>query len=133
MLNNKTIFIVEDDAFNLAIIRTILRRQGAETPFDHWGDGTLSRLQKHAQEIDMILLDLMLPNNLSGYDIFDMIKAQPDLAEVPVVAVSAADPSIEIPRTKEAGFNGFITKPIKHSLLPKQIMAILNGEEIWGG
>ncbi|MFK7803309.1 MAG: response regulator, partial [Anaerolineae bacterium] len=58
---------------------------------------------------------------------------QPSLEGVPVVAVSAADPSVEIPRTKEMGFSGFISKPIKHNLLPKQILAIMNGEEIWGG
>ncbi|MFK7803632.1 MAG: two-component system response regulator, partial [Anaerolineae bacterium] len=119
-LQNKTIFVVEDDAFNLAIIRTILRRQGASAPFDHWGDNTLSRILKFSTRLDMILLDLMLPDNISGHDIFESIRTQPSLEGVPVVAVSAADPSVEIPRTKEMGFSGFISKPIKHNLLPKQ-------------
>ena len=73
MLKGKTIFIVEDDAFNLAIIRTILRRQGVNTPFDHWGDNTLTRIQKYDSNLDMILLDLMLPDNISGHDIFESI------------------------------------------------------------
>jgi len=132
ILQNKTIFVIEDDAINLAIIRTILRRQGADAPFDHWGDNTLSKILKLSNRLDIILLDLMLPNDISGHDIFDAIREQPSLNDVPVVAVSAADPSVEIPRTKEMGFSGFIVKPVNHNLLPKQILAIMNGKEIWG-
>ncbi|MFK7804658.1 MAG: response regulator [Anaerolineae bacterium] len=133
MLKNKTIFIVEDDAFNLAIIRTLLRHQGAIVPFDHWGDNTITRIQKYSTKIDMILLDLMLYDGISGHDIFKLIKEQPALSDIPVVAVSAADPGIEIPKTQAAGFNGFISKPIKPQIFPKQIVALLNGKEIWGG
>ena len=133
LLENKTIFVVEDDASNLAIIRTILRRQKAIVPFDHWGDHTLSGMLKQSSRLDLILLDLKLPSDITGHDIFESIKKEPSLNDVPIVAVSAADPVVEIPRTKRMGFNGFIAKPIQFYLFPKQIAAILDGEEIWEG
>ena len=132
LLNGKNIFMVEDDALNSAIIRTILRQNGAKVPYDHWGDATLSRMTGYPYKLDMILLDLMLPGKSSGHDIFKEIRANPDLKDIPVVAVSAADPDVEIPRTKAMGFDSFISKPINRNRFPQQLLAIFAGESIWG-
>lgn len=131
MLENKTIFLVEDDPQNLAIIRTILLHQGASVPFDHWGRGAMMKIRDVSSVLDLILLDLMLPSGQTGHEIFKKIRTDSALDDIPIVAVSAADPSIEIPRTKELGFSGFISKPIRHNLFPKQIVSILEGGEIW--
>ncbi|MEM9773494.1 MAG: response regulator [Chloroflexota bacterium] len=131
VLKDKVIFMVEDDALNFAIIRTILRRAGATVPYDHWGDTTLTRMKEYSGRLSMILLDLMLPGGVSGYDIFEAIKQHPEIADIPIVAVSAADADIEIPRAKELGFSGFISKPIIHDQLPDQLNSILQGKEIW--
>ena len=132
ILEGKTIFMVEDDALNFAIIRTILRRSGATVPYDHWGDTTLTRMKEYSDQLSMILLDLMLPGGVSGYDIFEAIKKDADLADIPIVAVSAADADVEIPKAKTLGFSGFISKPIIHDQLPDQLNSILQGNEIWG-
>ena len=132
ILQGKTIFLVEDDALNFAVIRTTLRRVGAAVPYDHWGDTTLTRMKEFSSQLSMILLDLMLPDGVSGYDIFIAIKGDAQLADIPVVAISAADADVEIPRAKEMGFNGFISKPIMHDQLPSQLKSILEGNQIWG-
>lgn len=132
ILEGKTIFMVEDDALNFAIMRTILRRAGANVPYDHWGDKTLTRMKEFSDQLSLILLDLMLPGDVSGYDIFQAIKEDPDLANIPVVAVSAADADVEIPKAKKLGFSGFISKPIIHDQLPDQLNSILEGNQIWG-
>ena len=124
--------MVEDDTLNSAIIRTILRQNGADVPFDHWGDKMLTSMSKYQDTLDLILLDLMLPGNVTGHDIFEEIQKSPGLSIVPVVAVSASDADVEIPRTKSMGFAGYISKPIKRRDFPRQILAILNGESIWG-
>ena len=131
-LNGRTIFMVEDDALNFAIIRTILRRAGATVPYDHWGDTTLTRMKEYSGQLSMILLDLMLPGGVSGYDIFDAIKNDPEISHIPIVAVSAADPDVEIPRAKKLGFSGFISKPVIHDQFPDQLDTILKGGQIWG-
>ena len=131
LLQGKRIFVVEDDPSNLAIITTILRRHGASVPFETWGSGAVETL-KMCLPIDLILLDLALPRGVSGYDIYDEIQSVPELASIPVVVVTAADPSIEMPKARGKGINGFISKPLSYATFGNSIASILNGEEIWG-
>lgn len=134
LLKGKYIFIVEDDPTNLAVLRTILKREGASAPFDHWGDTTLQKMMEyHAVfNLDMILLDIMLPHKISGYDILDAIRATAELKKVPVVAVTASDPDLEMPKARLRGFNGYICKPINRNEFPDQILTVLAGGEVWG-
>ncbi|MBN1311073.1 MAG: response regulator [Anaerolineae bacterium] len=130
ILENKRIFIVEDDVSNMAIFAVTLSNCGAKVIQDHWNASTLSLLKRN-MPVDIIVLDLMLRRGISGYDIFDSIRADPDLASIPVVAVSASDPEIEIPRAQGKGLVGFIGKPISLLDFPKQIADCLSGEHIW--
>ena len=132
-LEGKHIFIVEDNVVNFAVIRTILRKADASVPFDNWGDTTLEKMRNYPFPLDMILLDLMLAHGISGYDVYDALQDVPELKDVPVVCVSAADPNIEIPKAKDKGFRGFIAKPIRQRTFVKQLEAILAGDDsIWG-
>jgi len=132
VLKDKHIFVVEDDAMNLAVIRTILKRAGAAVPFDHWGDTTLNRILAYPFKIDAILLDIMLPNQISGYDIFDAIRSTPELQNIPIIAVTASDPDIEMNKARAKGFDGYISKPLDRVKFAYQISAVINGQEIWG-
>jgi len=129
-LKGKRIFIVEDDITNMAVYAATLKRSGAIIIQDFWNAGTVRLLTQHLP-VDIILLDLMLRHNLSGYDIFQELKENPDLAGIPVVAVSAADPTVEIPKARALGFAGFIGKPINSYRFPQQILTCLSGGEIW--
>jgi CheY-like chemotaxis protein len=129
-LKNRRIFIIEDNNYNLSIAITILEKAGAQIQFDRWGVETVDRLRKFSP-IDIILLDLMFPKGITGYDIFEQIQAVPDFAKIPVVAVSAADPNDAVPRLQQLGFAGFIRKPINFSQFPKQILSVLEGEKVW--
>jgi CheY-like chemotaxis protein len=130
-LEGKRIFYVEDDVKNRSLVQIILEQAGATIGFERWGkDQTLPRLRAFAP-VDLILLDLMLPRGVTGYDVFDAIRAEPEFAHVPIVAISASDPSIEIPRTRARGFAGFISKPIDLQSFPTQISTLINGQQIW--
>ena len=131
LLKNKHIFIVEDDPTNRAVILTILKQNGATVSFDHWGDTTLSNM-KNMPQLDLILLDLMLPKQVSGYDVFDALRQLPEFQDVPVVAVTASDPDVEMNKARQKGLNGYISKPINRRKFPQQVKAVLNGEEVWG-
>ncbi|KAB2902666.1 MAG: response regulator [Anaerolineae bacterium] len=130
LLKNKHIFIVEDDIANRAIIQMMLEREGAKTAIDRWGVDALPRIRAFAP-VDLILLDLMFPAGISGFDIFDEIRRESDLAHIPIIAVSAMDPSLAIPKTQIKGFNGFIPKPIEYELFVHQIVSVLEGETVW--
>jgi CheY-like chemotaxis protein len=130
LLDHKRIFIVEDNLQNRIIFQLTLTRHGADLSFEPWGSRTLLQLQALSQ-IDLIILDLMLANGISGFDIFDQIRTKPELDRVPVVAVSAIDPSFAIPKAQKQGFSGFIAKPIDQELFPRQLAAVIDGKEVW--
>lgn len=130
ILQNKRIFLIEDNLSNRAIMQLLLEQNGAQTSFDRWGKETVKRLKAFAP-VDIILLDLMFPHNVSGYDVFDNIRVHEEFKHVPIVAVSASDPSEAIPKTKAKGFQGFITKPIDYDRFPKQVKAILDKQMVW--
>lgn len=128
-LENKRIFIVEDDAYNLAIMSSFIRREGARLEFDRWGYDTVYRLTRFLP-IDIILLDLMLPNNTSGYTVFRRIRETPELKDVPVLIVTAADPDVEMEKARQAGFQGYISKPFPLNFTQLVAQAIA-GEHVW--
>lgn len=130
LLNNRRIFVVEDNVTNMAVISVLLRQHGALVIQDPWNSRTLDMLAQF-MPIDVILLDLMLRSGVSGYDIFTEIKRVPEFAHIPIVAVSASDPSIEIPRAQSLGFTGFIGKPIELHRFPSQVLSCINNEPIW--
>jgi len=129
-LVGKRIFIIEDDMMNMAVNSAALRRSGATIIQDPLNINTINKLVIQLP-IDVILLDLMLRHNMNGYDIFDAIRANPALREIPVIAVSAADPHIEIPKAKVKGLSGFIGKPIKPHWFAEQIASCMRGEPVW--
>ena len=129
LLMDKHIFIVEDNTMNRTIYKIMMIQQGAIVKFDRWGRDTLGLL--HDFQADLIILDLMLPSGDSGYTIYDTIRAVPEYDAIPIVAVSAAEPAIAIPKVKQQGFSGFIAKPIDDVLFPRQLAQILAGDHIW--
>lgn len=129
-LRNKRVFLVEDNLANRAIMQILLEQNGARTSFERWGKDTVSKLRKF-MPVDIILLDLMFPDGVTGYDVFDEIRAHPEFDHIPIVAVSASDPGSAIPKTKRKGFSGFITKPVDYDRFPDHIVSIMNNEPIW--
>lgn len=129
-LLGKRIFVVEDNLENRIITRLMLGRSGAMLEFDMWGRDTVHKLLSFTP-VDLILLDLMLPRGASGYNIYKDIRNHPSLKAVPIVAVSAADPSTALAICRQQGFQGFIAKPLDDDLFPSQLTQVLNGQEVW--
>lgn len=131
LLENKRIFVVEDDPDNIYVLRMVLRNAGAVVEVDWWARGESKKIV-NVLPLDMILLDLMLSGNRSGFDVFDEIRDLPQFENIPIVAVSAMDISVAVPKARLKGFAGFISKPIDDELFPKQLKSIIEGEEVWG-
>jgi len=130
ILPNRRIFIIEDDLANRAIVQIALEQEGAKTAIERWGVDAVQRIERFLP-VDIILLDLMFPNNISGFDVFLEIRENAALRDIPIVAVSAAEPIASIAKAKEYGFDGFIAKPIDTDHFPQQIANILDGESLW--
>jgi CheY-like chemotaxis protein len=130
ILKGKHIFIVEDNLTNRVVFQMSLIVEGAKVDFERWGRDTITQIRGYSH-IDLIILDLMLPNGISGYDIFTEIRAHTEFVHVPIVAVSAAETTVAIPKTQAMGFSGFIAKPIDETLFPRQLARLINQEKIW--
>ncbi len=130
LLQDKRIFIVEDNPSNRAIEQVLLERNGAKTMFDRWGTETIERLQEFAP-VDLIIMDLMLPDGVSGFDVAAQIRAMPQFNSVPIVVVSAVDPAEALPMARAKGLDGFISKPIDFTRFPNQVARLIEGEKIW--
>jgi len=124
ILENKRIFVVEDNVQNKTIMQMLLEMHGAKVAIDRFGKETVARLRSF-MPVDAILLDLMLPNQVSGFDIFQQIREIEELRTIPIIAVSAADPSQAIPKAKAMGFSGFISKPIDFERFANQIAEMM--------
>jgi two-component system chemotaxis sensor kinase CheA len=123
-LKGKRVFVVEDDMYNLAIATVFLEQNGAIMRFERWGVHTVDRLRAFAP-VDVILLDIMLPRGVTGFDVFNKIREIHDFDKVPIVAVTAADPDKTMKEAREKGFAGFIAKPISTSFA-KHVAEVLN-------
>lgn len=129
-LEGKRIFLVEDNIGNQTIAKTLLQAHGAIVATHSSGQQVVERLAKF-HPIDLIILDLMLPDGVTGYDIFSAIRGQEVFNDVPIIAMSVVDRSIAVPQAKSRGFSGFISKPIKFQNFPDQISQIISGHAIW--
>ncbi len=132
LLQNKRIVYIEDEARNRTIVEMLLKAEGAKIWFERWGVPNLSVSTIMAfWPLDLILLDLMLPNGYTGYDVYAELRKQSMLDDVPIVIVSAADASIEMPKARRLGLTSYLSKPIDADQFPQQIKAILDGQAIW--
>lgn len=121
---------VEDDAGGMAIIGVLMRYLGIKAFINTTGEGVVEMARAMKPRPDVIFLDLNLPTT-SGYDILKQIRADEQLKDVLVIAVTAQDADAEIPKCKSAGFDGYIGKPISRSRFPRQLRRILSGEAVW--
>jgi CheY-like chemotaxis protein len=129
-IRGKRIFIVEDKLENRVVFQMIFMKYGGIVTFERWGKNTLPNLRAMGP-VDLILLDLMLPQGVSGFDVFDQIRGLPRYDQVPIVAVSAMDPAVAMPQAQAKGFSGFIAKPIDADRFTEQIASILSGDRVW--
>ena len=129
-LQGKRIFILEDNPMNRVVFQIALVTSGAQVEFERGGKEAVFRLKRLGQ-IDLIVLDLLLGNNISGFDVFTEIRQHAEFDHLPIVAVSGVDAQVVMPRTRQMGFAGFIGKPISEDLFAEQLAQILAGEAIW--
>jgi len=129
-LKDRRIFLVEDNIGNQTIAKTLLESHGAIVAIHRTGRDVVPHL-KRFDPVDLIIIDLMLPSGVTGYDVVTNIQREGEFDGVPIIAMSVIDRSEAIPQAKKRGFSGFISKPIQFVNFPRQIASVIAGEEIW--
>ena len=116
------ILYIEDNPENRLLMRRVLMAEGYEV--DEAFDGASGLEKAAASPPDLILMDINLPE-LDGYEVTARLKQLPNMAGVPVIAVTANVMKGDREKTLAAGCDGYIQKPIDIDLLPSQIESFL--------
>lgn len=127
------VVVVEDNADNLFILTDILKEELKVKYCNARASGRqfFKLLETNpGLKVDLILLDIQIPHE-DGYTVLSQIRATPALKGALVVAVTANVLPHDIERAEQAGFDGFIGKPINADRFPEQIYRILQGEKVW--
>ena len=113
------ILVLDDDPQTLQLVRDALGPAGCHTAVT--GDPReLPRLLKDEQP-DLVLLDLVLP----GTDGIELMRQIPDLADLPVIFISAYDRAETIAAALDVGASDYIVKPFSHTELIARVRAAL--------
>ncbi len=121
------ILIVDDHPLNLKLARLILAAEGYEIRTAEDADSTLQVLATFTPR--MILMDLQLPG-VDGFELTRRLKADPATAGIMIVALTAFAMKGDERRAREAGCDGYITKPVDAERLPRLVAGYLAGTPV---
>ena len=116
----RLILIVEDNAMNLKLARDVLRFNGFRTLEATSGEEALPMAREH--QPDLVLMDIALPG-IDGVEAARRLRAAPETAAIPIVALTASVMDTDRARFVDAGFAGLIAKPINVLRFPEQVLA----------
>jgi two-component system cell cycle response regulator DivK len=124
------VLVVEDNVYNYQLLSRLLAFLGIQdTKWKRSGKEVLE-FADSLPRVDLILLDIHLPYE-DGYSALEKLRTYPRFAKTIIVAVTAEATEDNMKRAREAGFDGFIGKPIDPDNFPSQITTLLRGESVW--
>ncbi|MCS6943450.1 MAG: hybrid sensor histidine kinase/response regulator [Geminocystis sp.] len=106
----ETILVVDDVAENLTVLLEMLSKNNYDIRACRSGELALKSLNNFKP--DLILLDIKTPN-MDGYQVAEKIKSNPELADIPIIFVSALDDISEKIRAFKVGGVDYVTKPFQ--------------------
>jgi two-component system cell cycle response regulator DivK len=124
------VLVVEDNVSNFVLIARMLGYLGIHCEWKTSGYEVLEYADT-LPRLDLILMDIRLPYE-DGYGAQQKLRAAERFKSVPIVAVTAEASVEQMNKAREAGFDGFLGKPLDPDRFPDQIRRILNGEQVWG-
>ncbi len=127
--SDTTVLVVEDNVSNFVLIARMLGYLGIHCEWKTSGYEVVEYADT-LSHLDLILMDIRLPYE-DGYGALKKIRASERLKDIPIVAVTAEANEEQMKKAREAGFNGFLGKPLDPDRFPDQIRRILNGESVW--
>ncbi len=121
----KHVLVIEDED-NIAIaLDYLLGRAGYSHERLATGAGAMERIAQRRP--DLVLLDVMLPD-ISGYEICQAVRMDPELADVKILMMTARGSAMERRKGLAMGADGFVSKPFELSELRAEVQRLL-GEE----
>lgn len=117
------ILIAEDNAVNRELMRELLETRGYVVVEASDGEEALTVIG--LTQPDILLLDIGMPK-LDGFAVIRKIRENPRLARLPVLAVTAYAMQGDQERILNAGFDGYLSKPVNSRSLGDEIDRLIN-------
>ena len=106
--------VVEDDNLMASVLKALLTKQGWEVDIAPDGQSGLQRLVDRPDRWGLAVVDLFLPH-LSGLDLIRQARAHAELADTPIIVLSASAQEGDVVTALDIGANDFLTKPLRPS------------------
>ncbi len=105
----QTVMVVEDNELNMKLFHDLLEAHGVQTVQVRNGMDVVDRAKETRP--DLILMDIQLPE-ISGLEVTKWIKDDPEIADIPVIAVTAFAMKGDEDKIRKGGCEDYISKPI---------------------
>ena len=116
MSEETTILVVDDELFNLELIKEYLSEEDVETVCVDHGDHALSLLQESPHRFSAVLLDRMMPG-IDGMEVLSQIKSNDKLNKLPVIMQTAKSGKEHMIEGLKAGAHYYLSKPYSQQTL----------------
>jgi adenylate cyclase len=123
------VLVVDDNEMNRDVLNRRLSREGYEVQTAENGRLALELLAANPESIDLILLDIMMPE-MNGYQALEVLKADDTLKHIPVIMITAVDEIDSVVRCIEMGAEDYLHKPFNPVLLQARIGASLEKKQM---
>ncbi|MBT5733387.1 response regulator [bacterium] len=124
-----TILAVDDNKNNTDLLDKRLTKKGHEVFIANNGKDALLRLSIDRNQIDVILLDIVMPE-MNGFEVLKYLKNDKRYFEIPVIMISSMDDTDSIYRCIENGADDYITKPFDKSILDARISSCIEKKHL---
>jgi len=114
------ILIADDNRVNQQVLEGVLNHAGHETLVAGSGERALDILAEHLDEIDMLILDINMPE-LSGFEVMQALQYMDTANTIPVIMLTADATPEAKEKALSTGANAFLTKPINARALLDQV------------
>jgi len=121
-LSGSRVLIADDNEQNRELLDAYLADEGYEILMANDGQETVDSVA--ANQPDLILLDIMMPR-MSGYEVCEQLKADPEKRDIPVLMVTALNEMGDIEKAVKAGCDDFLTKPVNQLELKTRVRCLL--------
>lgn len=129
-LQDARILVVADNVPSFVLIARLLAQIGVSHCEWKTSGWQVVQFADALPSLDLILLDIRLPYE-DGYQALRKLRAHPRLRATRIVAVTDDASDDEARRAREAGFDGFLGKPLDPERFPGQIRRLLDGDPVW--
>jgi len=116
------VLVVDDYSTMVRIIRNLLRQLGFEN-VDDASDGQLALAKMRGKKYGLVISDWNM-EPMTGYELLKEVRADPNLAPVPFIMVTAESKTENVIAAKQAGVSNYIVKPFNAETLKSKIESV---------